>query len=47
VRGRGIGHSLVDAAVSFARDKGERVRPLCSFARAVFDKNATYDDVRA
>ena len=47
LRSRGVGRQLVEAAVSFAREKGERIKPLCSFARAVFDQNAKYEDVRA
>jgi predicted GNAT family acetyltransferase len=47
LRGRGVGHQLVEAAVDFAREKKLRVHPVCTYARSVFDKNAKYEDVRA
>jgi predicted GNAT family acetyltransferase len=45
--GRGLGRQLVDAAAGFARQKGIGITPLCPFARALFDKSASYDDVKS
>jgi hypothetical protein len=47
LRGRGVGGNLVEAATRRARAQGLKVRPACSFARAVFDRTPEYDDVRA
>ena len=38
-RGTGLGRRLVDAAVSWARDGGLRVVPICSYARMVIDRD--------
>ncbi|QQL50942.1 GNAT family N-acetyltransferase [Mucilaginibacter ginkgonis] len=38
MQGRSIGYQLVEAAVIFARDNKLKIRPLCSFAKQVFDK---------
>jgi hypothetical protein len=43
--GKGIGKQLVSKAVDFAREKGVKIIPLCSFARAVFDKVKAFHDV--
>lgn len=40
--GRGVGRALVDAAVALAKDKGLRIRPLCSYARHVISRNEEY-----
>jgi predicted GNAT family acetyltransferase len=45
LRGTGAGKKMVDAAVQYAREKKISVIPLCSFARAVFDKTPEYKDV--
>jgi uncharacterized protein len=47
LRGQGVGGKLVEAAAKRAYAQGLKVNPLCSFARAVFDKTPEYDDVRA
>lgn len=43
--GRGVGASLVLAAVKDARQDGFRIVPLCPFARAQFDKHEEWKDV--
>ena len=43
--GKGVGKSMVLAAVEFARGKGIRIMPLCPFAKSVFDKNEDLKDV--
>ena len=44
--GKGYGKMLVMEAVAFARDKGVKILPLCPFAKAEFDKNSSFADVR-
>ncbi|MEI6264580.1 MAG: GNAT family N-acetyltransferase [Sphingobacteriia bacterium] len=43
--GKGIGKKLLTATVQFARDKKVKIMPLCPFAKAVFDKDPSYNDV--
>jgi predicted GNAT family acetyltransferase len=45
VRGKGIGNQLIDAIVSYARDNGFMIYPMCSFARSVLDRMIAYHDV--
>lgn len=45
LKGRGVGKQLVAAGVEYARRNGLTVLPLCSFARAEFDKSPAYADV--
>ena len=44
-RGRGIGQEMVKNFVEFARNNGKKIEPLCTFAKAQFDKNPDYADV--
>ncbi len=44
--GKGHGKTLVMKAVKFAREKGLKIFPLCSFAKKVFDKDKSLNDVR-
>lgn len=46
LRGRGAGQALVLRAVEDARREGFRMLPLCPFARAQFDRNPEWRDVR-
>lgn len=39
LRGTGLGRQLVSKAVEFARDAGLRVVPICSYARAVIERD--------
>lgn len=39
LRGRGLGRQLVEKAVAFARDAKLRVVPVCSYARAVIQRD--------
>ena len=39
LRGTGLGKQLVEKAVAFARDASLRVVPICSYARAVIDRD--------
>ena len=45
LEGHGIGRKLVDAAVQFARKKGFRIIPQCSYANSVFKKTPEYNDI--
>jgi len=47
LRGTGAGATLVDAAVEHARAAGDKIMPLCPFAKSVFDKKPEYADVLA
>lgn len=44
---QGIGSSLVDRSVEFAREKGLKIHPLCPFAEVKFDEKPEYRDVLA
>ena len=39
LRGTGLGRQLVEKAVAFAKDASLRVVPICSYARAVIDRD--------
>ncbi len=43
--GQGVARKLVDAGVAFAREKGFKIIPQCSYANAVFNKTPEYADV--
>lgn len=44
--GKGYGKKLVLATVEFARERGVKILPLCPFAKKVFDKVESIQDVR-
>jgi predicted GNAT family acetyltransferase len=39
LRGSGMGHQLVQAAVDFARDSDRKIVPICGYARAVIARD--------
>ncbi|WP_238385479.1 MULTISPECIES: GNAT family N-acetyltransferase [Acidovorax] len=43
--GQGVGRELLGALVQWARATGTKVVPLCPFAKAQFDKDASIRDV--
>lgn len=45
--GQGVGRKLLDALVAWVRGEGIKVVPLCPFAKAQFDKDASIRDVLA
>jgi predicted GNAT family acetyltransferase len=45
LRGQGAGRELLDAAVAWARKENQKFIPVCPFAKAQFDKDATIGDV--
>jgi predicted GNAT family acetyltransferase len=46
-RGRGIGRSLLDQLIAFARLHAIRIIPVCPFARGQFQKDKTIQDILA
>lgn len=44
--GKGFGKQLVMEAVAYARQTGIKILPLCPFAKRVFDKDPSLQDVR-
>jgi len=47
LRGQGVARKLVEAAVAWARRTNVKLMPLCPFAKAVFDSEPQFGDVRA
>lgn len=45
LRGQGAGRQLLDAVVAWARASGAKLIPVCPFAKAQFDKDASLRDV--
>lgn len=45
LRGQGAGRKLLDFAVDWARKNGVSYLPLCPFAKAQFEKDASLRDV--
>ena len=43
---QGIGSSLIERSVEFAREHNLKIDPLCPFAEVKFDQNKSYSDVR-
>ena len=41
-QGRGVAKALLDAAVTFARGNGYKVRPVCPYAEKVFNRDPSY-----
>ncbi|AZY49866.1 GNAT family N-acetyltransferase [Bordetella avium] len=45
VGGRGIAGQLTEFALQTARERGWKVRPLCSYAAAFFKRRPEYNDL--
>lgn len=43
--GKGVGKSLVAAAVKYARENDLKVLPTCSYAKKVIDETTEFQDV--
>jgi predicted GNAT family acetyltransferase len=43
--GRSLGKQLVEHGVQWARANGQKIMPLCPFARALFERTPEYHDV--
>jgi len=47
IEGKGVGRSLLNAAVKWARESGTKIHPTCPFAVAMFKRDASLRDVLA
>lgn len=47
IGGRGIAGKLVEALVADAREQGFKIRPVCSYVVAAFDRHPDWADLRA
>lgn len=45
LQGHNIGFDLVERVVEFAREKGIKIIPQCSFAKSVFEREPAFADV--
>ena len=45
--GRGIAQKMVTAGLDYARSKGLKVVPQCSYVKRFMEKHAEYNDLRA
>jgi len=45
LRGKSAGKKMVEVAVNFAREKGQKIIPLCPFAKSVFERVKEFQDV--
>ena len=45
-RGKGVAMALLTSAVSFARDNGYKIRPVCPYAEKVFQRGDEYNDIK-
>lgn len=45
LQGQNIGYELVHAAVTYARQHGMMILPVCNFAHSIFDKKPDFQDV--
>ena len=43
--GKGVGSALVEHALDYARNEGEKVIPTCSFVASYINKHAEYQDL--
>ncbi|QHA93129.1 GNAT family N-acetyltransferase [Bacillus sp. N1-1] len=47
LRGEGIGEALVERVVSYAREEGKKIIPLCPFTKSRINQHEEYQDVLA
>lgn len=47
IGGRGVAARLVEHMVADAREQGFRIKPVCSYVVAAFDRHPDWADVRA
>lgn len=46
-QGRGVAKAMLNEAVSFARENGYKIKPVCSYVENMFQRNSSYNDVNA
>lgn len=47
MRGMGVATALVNRLIADARSEGFKIRPLCSFVQARFERHPDWSDLRA
>lgn len=47
MRGQGVATALVERLVADARTEGFKIRPICPFVVALFDRRPDWSDLRA
>ena len=47
LRGQGVAKKLLDQAATNAREKGLKMKAVCSYVVNAFDRSDAYDDVKA
>ncbi|MFD1850625.1 GNAT family N-acetyltransferase [Oceanobacillus bengalensis] len=45
LRGQGIAGQLVEKVVTYARDKGKKIVPLCPYVKRKIDETPEYHDI--
>lgn len=45
LQGQGVGESLVEEAVKFARENNLLIKPTCPFVRRILESSDEYEDV--
>ncbi|EKU44297.1 N-acetyltransferase [Lysinibacillus sp. HST-98] len=46
LRGQGVAKQLLDQAASYARENGYKMKAVCSYVVAAFEKSDAYNDVK-
>ena len=46
LRGQGVAKELLDEAANYARANHLKMKPVCSYVVAAFEKSEIYDDVK-
>lgn len=46
LRGQGVAKKLLDRAADYAREHGYKMKPICSYVVAAFEKSTEYDDLK-
>ena len=46
LRGQGVAKKLLDEAVKYARENSFKMKPICSYVVAAFEKSDEYNDVK-
>ena len=46
LRGQGVAKQLLDQAASYARENGYKMKAVCSYVLAAFEKSDAYNDVK-